>query len=82
MIHHPVTPTERKAPHIAAAQTSRQRDAASTRDGLRRNYGMIAFRPELIGAMRRYFAELAEGRYLDVAPYTDLARLMHTHKPD
>jgi len=62
MIHHPVTPTERKAPHIAAAQTSRQRDAASTRDGLRRNYGMIAFRPELIGAMRRYFAELAEGR--------------------
>jgi isocitrate dehydrogenase kinase/phosphatase len=31
---------------------------------------------------RRTQAELAEGRYLDVAPYTDLARLMHTHKPD
>ncbi len=31
---------------------------------------------------RRTQAELAEGRYLDVAPYTDLAKLMHTHKPD
>ena len=61
-VHHPETPTERKAPHIAAAQTTRQRDAAATREGLRRNYGMIAFRPELLGAMRRYFAELAEGR--------------------
>lgn len=49
------------APHIAAAQTTRQRDAASTREGMRRNYGSIAFRPELIAIMRRYFAELAKG---------------------
>lgn len=50
------------APHVAAAQVSRQRDAASAREGMRRNYGMIAFRPELIAAMRRYLAALAEGR--------------------
>ncbi len=61
-VHVPEMPTERKAPHIAAAQSARQRDAASTREGLRRNYGMIAFRPELTGAMRRYFAELAAGK--------------------
>lgn len=49
------------APHIAAAQTPRQRDAASTREGLRRNYGRIAFRPELTGLMRRCLGELAAG---------------------
>lgn len=61
-VHFPDDPSERKAPHIAAAQTARQRDAASTREGLRRNYGMIAFRPELIAMMRRYLSELAEGK--------------------
>jgi protein-tyrosine phosphatase len=51
------------APHVAlAAETLRQRDAASTREGMRRNYGAIAFRPELIAMMRRQLAVLAEGR--------------------
>jgi protein tyrosine/serine phosphatase len=58
----PEDPGERQAPHIAAAQTTRQRDAASTRESMRRNYGGIAFRPELIAMIRRYLAELAEGR--------------------
>lgn len=58
----PDEPGERHAPHVAAAQSARQRDAASTREGLRRNYGMIAFRPELIAMMRRYLGVLAEGR--------------------
>ncbi|MBV1687579.1 tyrosine-protein phosphatase [Novosphingobium sp. G106] len=48
------------APHVAAAPVTRQRDAASTREGLRRNYGAIAFRPELVVAMRRMLADLAE----------------------
>lgn len=51
------------APHMAAAaDTTRQRDAASTREGMRRNYGAIAFRPELIAMMRQQLAVLAEGR--------------------
>lgn len=61
-VHVAEDPTERKAPHIAAAQATRQRDAASTREGMIRNYGGIAFRPELIAMMRRHIAELAEGR--------------------
>lgn len=65
-VHFPEEPSQRPAPniaapHIAAAQTARQRDAASTREALRRNYGSIAFRPELIAMMRRLLAELAEG---------------------
>jgi protein tyrosine/serine phosphatase len=51
------------APHIqAAAATPRQRDAASARDGMRRNYGHIAFRPGLMAMMRKMLAELAAGR--------------------
>lgn len=51
------------APHVAAAAESpRHRDAASTREGMRRNYGLIAFRPELIVMMRQQLAVLAEGR--------------------
>jgi len=51
------------APHVAAAAESpRLRDAASTREGMRRNYGLIAFRPELIAMMRQQLAVLAEGR--------------------
>lgn len=50
------------APHVAAAQAARRRDAAETREGLRRNYGMIAFRPELTALVGRYIAELAEGK--------------------
>jgi protein tyrosine/serine phosphatase len=58
----PARPKEHSAPHVAAAQTPRQRDAASTREGLRRNYGMIAFRPELVAMIQRMIAELAEGK--------------------
>lgn len=61
-VHFPEDPSERQAPHIAAAQTTRQRDAASTRESMRRNYGSIAFRPELVTMIRRYLSELAEGK--------------------
>ncbi len=60
-VHVADDPSQLHAPHIAAAATPRARDAASTREGMRRNYGAIAFRPELVAMMRRYFAELAEG---------------------
>lgn len=50
------------APHLAAAATTRQRDAASTREAMQRNYGAIAFRPELIAMTRRYLGVLAQGR--------------------
>lgn len=53
---------EHSAPHVAAAQAPRQRDAASTREGMRRNYGMIAFRPELVASMTRFLGELASGK--------------------
>lgn len=62
IVHFPEEPSERLAPHVEAARTPRQRDAASTREGMMRNYGGIAFRPELVAMMRRYLAELAEGR--------------------
>lgn len=56
-------PAHIAAPHLAAAAaTTRQRDAASTREGMRKNYGSIAFRPELIAMTRRYLEVLAEGR--------------------
>ncbi len=55
-------PTVIAAPHVAAAATTRQRDAASVREGMRRNYGAIAFRPELIAMMRRYLGVLAAGQ--------------------
>ncbi|MCW1428138.1 tyrosine-protein phosphatase [Novosphingobium sp. JCM 18896] len=54
--------TGHSAPHVAAAQAPRQRDVASTREGLRKNYGMIAFRPELVATIRLMLATLAEGR--------------------
>jgi len=61
-VHFPDDPPKQQlAPHVAAAATTKQRDAAATREGLRRNYHGIAFRPELIGIMRRYMAELAAG---------------------
>lgn len=51
------------APHIqAAAAAPRQRDVESTREGMRRNYGHIAFRPGLTAMMTKMLAELAEGR--------------------
>ena len=54
--------TEHAAPHVAAAQPPRMRDAASTRESMRSIYGAIAFRPELVAMMRRMIAELAEGK--------------------
>jgi protein tyrosine/serine phosphatase len=53
---------EHSAPHVAAAQAPRQRDVASTREGLRRNYGAIAFRPELVARIRAMLTELAGGK--------------------
>jgi protein-tyrosine phosphatase len=58
----PPVSSRQLAPHIAAAATTKQRTAASTREALGRNYGKIALRPELIAAMRVYLADLAEGR--------------------
>lgn len=66
-VHHveePVRPatSAAAAPHIAAAQVSRQRTPESTREGLRANYGSIAFRPQLVQMMRLYLSELAAGK--------------------
>lgn len=62
-IHHSEDPSKRQAPHIAAAASAvpRQRTAASTREGLIRNYGSIAFRPELLAMTRLMLEGLAEG---------------------
>jgi protein tyrosine/serine phosphatase len=54
-------PRTEAAPHIAAAQVTRQRTPESTREGLRNNYGGIVFRPELVKMIRLYLTELAEG---------------------
>jgi protein-tyrosine phosphatase len=63
-VFHPPVPSVQLAPHIAAAAaaTTSQRTAEGTREALRKNYGKIAFRPELIAAMRAYLADLSEGR--------------------
>jgi protein tyrosine/serine phosphatase len=58
----PPLPSQQLAPHVAAAAVTRQRTAEETREGMKRNYGKIAFRPELIAAMRVYLADLSEGR--------------------
>lgn len=58
----PVRTAKEAAPHIAAAQVPRRRTPESAREGLRRTYGDIAFRPELVKAMRLYLADLAEGK--------------------
>jgi protein-tyrosine phosphatase len=50
------------APHVAGAAGPRKRSAAETREGMRKNYGAIAFRPELIAMTRRQLEVLAEGR--------------------
>jgi protein tyrosine/serine phosphatase len=54
-------PEGRHAPHIAAAQTTRQRTAEGTRESLVRNYSAICFRPELQAMIRGYIDRLAEG---------------------
>lgn len=61
-IHHAESPTLAHAPHIAAVQaTPRQRDAASTRERLAKNYGGIAFRPQLTAMIRQMLSDLAAG---------------------
>jgi protein-tyrosine phosphatase len=55
--------TEMLAPHVEAARVPGQpRDAASVREGMRRNYGRIAYRPELVAAIGQHFRALAENR--------------------
>ncbi|MFC0204807.1 tyrosine-protein phosphatase [Novosphingobium soli] len=49
------------APHVAAAQTTRQRTAEDTRESLVRNYGRICFRPELQAMIRAWFERLEMG---------------------
>lgn len=50
------------APHLAAARRPQNASAEETREGLRRNYARMCFRPELQAMIRDYLAELAEGR--------------------
>jgi protein tyrosine/serine phosphatase len=50
----------RAAPHVAAAQTARGRDAAAMRAMMAQNYTTIPFRPMLVAAMRLYFGQLAQ----------------------
>ncbi|KHK91144.1 tyrosine-protein phosphatase [Novosphingobium malaysiense] len=54
-------PVRRHAPHIAAAQTPRERTAQTTHESLVRNYRAICFRPELQAMIGRYLAHLSEG---------------------
>ncbi len=54
--------SEMLAPHVEQARaTGEVRDAAATREGMRRNYGRIAYRPELIEAMRTLFSHPCRG---------------------
>jgi protein-tyrosine phosphatase len=56
------TPELRAAPHIVApAEAGRPRDAISTREGMRRNYETLAFRPVLGATIRTMLADLADG---------------------
>lgn len=55
-------PAKADAPHLAVAEKSRQHNAVGTREGMRANYGGIAFRPGLTAMIRQYLAALAEGR--------------------
>ncbi len=59
---HADDPSREKAPHVAAALKARKSDPADVREGMRRNYEHIAFRPELMAIMRMFVAELAEGK--------------------
>jgi len=60
-IHHASDPQQRSAPHVAAAQATRQRTPEGTRDALRRNYQTIAFRPELQAMTAGLIAAAADG---------------------
>lgn len=64
-IHHAADPAAHaarvSAPHVAAAQTTRQRTPEGTRESLRRNYETIAFRPELQDMTARLIDAAASG---------------------
>lgn len=60
-IHYSDDPVGRIAPHLDAAAARRQRDAASTREAMRRNYEGMPFRPELLAMVRRMLSDLASG---------------------
>ena len=61
-VHFAEDPTRHAAPHIAAARTAEKRTPETAREGMRRNYATIAFRPELVAMMRRYLSALGEGQ--------------------
>jgi protein tyrosine/serine phosphatase len=61
-VHHSAEPAQHSAPHIAAAQATRQRTPEATRERLRRNYETIAFRPELQAMTAALIAAAAQGR--------------------
>ena len=50
------------APHVAAAQTAPADEGAAAFASMKRSYTKLPFRPDLIGAMRIFFAELATGQ--------------------
>lgn len=60
-VHIAELPTGAQAPHISVTQTTAVRDPAGMRMAMIRTYEDIVFRPELVPAIRRYFAELARG---------------------
>lgn len=63
-VHYAEDPTLANALHLKSAKTKEreQMTAAQVREGMRSNYGKIAFRPELLAIMRIFFAELAQGK--------------------
>lgn len=69
-IHLSGAPDLRDAPHLAAARApaaaaskgaSRTRDPASSREGMRRNYEALPFRPKLGAMIRKMLSDLADG---------------------
>lgn len=54
-------PSGTGAPHLAAAMLEKMRTPQAMRERMVRIYNKIAFRPELLGAIRQYLAGLAEG---------------------
>jgi hypothetical protein len=54
------TGSDMVAPHVAAAQVARARDAAAMRAMMTHVYTTLPFRPTQLAAMRLYFSELAK----------------------
>lgn len=63
-VHFAEDPTLTNALHLMSSNTKKREPmtAAQVQEGMRRNYGKICFRPELLAILRIFFAELAEGR--------------------